>query len=252
MVKPEEITEVYCDGDVWCYRIGFSTQHQPHETPQPWFTIKWAIHETLERVRRKFPNATLYVCMTDERHNFRESIAVTTEYKGGRVTSKPYYWRKIRDWFYKQDNVIVSVNEEADDLMSKALMRSRYHACVSVDKDLKNTPGFHFDDFTGVEIIVTPTQAYRRFYTQLLTGDQVDNIKGCPRIGKVKAAAILQGCRTPEEFERAVGLAYACAAGVDDPEARMIEMGRLLWMRRVDGEIWNLRANGFTTKEVVG
>jgi len=52
-----------------------------------------------------------------------------------------------------------------------------------------------------------------------------------------------------------VGLAYACAVGyksktepfipMDDPEARMIEMGRLLWMRRTDDEMWNLRANGF-------
>jgi hypothetical protein len=250
-VKPnKEITEVYCDGDVWTYRIGFSSQHEPPDPPAPWFTIKWAIHETIDKVKRKYPNAKIYIALTDEKHNYREAIAVTTKYKGGRNAPKPYYWRKIRDYFYTHDDVIVSVNEEADDVMSKALMKGHHVACCTVDKDLKNTPGTHFNDKTGVEVKVLPLQAYRNFYIQMLTGDQIDNIKGCPGIGKTTAPRILKDCKSPEEFERVVGLCYASAKGVDDPEARMIEMGRLLWMRRVDDEMWDLRANGFTTKEV--
>lgn len=243
---------MFCDGDVWSYRIGYSSQHTPPETPAPWFTIKWAIHETIDKVQRKFPNAKVWITMTDEKENYRKAVAVTATYKGGRISTKPFFWRKIRNWIYEQDECILSVNEEADDIMSKRLMESRYHACVSVDKDLKNTPGVHWNDHTGIHIEVTPAMAYRNFYTQLLTGDQVDNIKGCPRIGKVKATTLLAGCRTPDEYERVIGLTYAVAKEVDDPEARMIEMGQLLWMRRLDNEMWDLRANGFTTREIVG
>jgi len=251
-IKDTDITDAFCDGDVWAYRIGYSSQHEPPETPAPWFTIKWAIHETIDKVKRKYPNANIWICLTDEKENYRKAVAVTAQYKGGRISTKPYFWRKIRDTFYKDARCIASVGEEADDVMSKKLMESPYHACVTVDKDLKNTPGTHWNDHTGVGAHVTPAMAYHNFYTQLLTGDQVDNIKGCPRIGKVKAMEILTGCRTPEEYECRVGLAYATAKGVTDPESRMIEMGQLLWMRRVDGEMWNLRANGFTTREVVG
>ncbi len=247
-MKPNvDVKEAYCDGDIWTYRIGFSVQHEPPHPPAPWFSVKWAIHETLDKVRRKYPNAKIYICLTDEKENYRIPIAVTRKYKGGRNAPKPYYWRKIRDYFEGLDECIMSVNEEADDVMSKALMSRPDVVCVSEDKDLKNTPGLHYNDKTGKELIINEAQAYRLFYTQLLTGDNVDNIPGCPRIGKTKAPLLLQGCQTPEEYERCVGLAYACAKGVDDPEAMMLEMGRLLWMRRVDDEMWNLRANGFTT-----
>lgn len=251
-VKQEEVTDVFCDGDVWCYRLAFSSQHEPPETPAPWFTIKWAIHETLDKVSRRYPNAKIHICLTDEHKNYRKAIAVTALYKGGRISTKPYWWRKVRDWFMADPRVNISVNEEADDVMSKKLMESPYHVCCTVDKDLKNTPGSHWNDRTGAHIVVTPAMAYRNFYMQLLTGDQVDNIKGCPRIGKAKAETIVRGCKTPEEYECAVGLAYACSKPVDDPEGRMVEMGRLLWMRRLDDEMWDLRANGFTTKEHVG
>lgn len=253
---------MFCDGDVWCYRLAFSSQHEPPDPPAPWFTIKWAIHETLDKVKRRFPNAAIHICMTDEHRNFRKEIAVTSKYKGGRVSVKPYWWRKVRDFFLNDTRCILSVNEEADDVMSKKLMESPYHACVSIDKDLKNTPGTHWNDHTGKGMHVTTHIAYRLFYTQLLTGDQVDNIKGCHRIGKAKAATMLEGCKTPEEYECVVGLAYSTVKGWkgedgewvenNDPEALVIEMGRLLWMRRVDDEMWNLRANGFTTKEHVG
>lgn len=252
MIPAEEVTEAWCDGDVWCYRIAHSSQHEPPQPPAPWFTIKWAIHETLDKVRRKYPNAEIYITMTDEHNNYRKDIAKTATYKGGRISVKPYWWRRLRDHFYNDPRCLLSVNEEADDLMSMALMNNPKAVCITVDKDLKNTPGRHWNDHTGLEVQMTPAASYRSFYTQLLTGDQVDNIKGCPRIGKTKAPEILQGCKTPEDFECAVGLAYACAKGVDDPEARMIEMGQLLWMRRIEGEMWNLRSNGFTTKETPG
>ena len=58
-MKPnKDIEQAYCDGDIWAYRIGYSTQHEPGTTPAPWFTVKWAIHETIDKVKRKFLTPT--------------------------------------------------------------------------------------------------------------------------------------------------------------------------------------------------
>jgi len=247
-VNPLNIRRVFCDGDIWAYRVGFIAQHEPPESPTPWFMVQEQAQLCIDNVQQKFPKADIIVCLTDPNHNYREQIAVTRPYKGTRHAPKPYWWKDLRAWFGSLDNTVMSDNEEADDVMSKVLMVDPKHTAICTeDKDLKNTPGIHFNDKTGVIENVTPAQAYRNFYTQLLTGDTVDNIPGCPGVGKAKAVSALVDCRSPEEFERVIGNLYANK--VEDPEAMMVEMGRLLWMRRQDDEMWDLRANGFTTKE---
>ena len=252
-LKSKDVLEAWCDGDIWNYRIGFSVQHKPPQPPAPWFTVKWAIDEAIDKVKRKYPNAKVIITLTDEHNNYRSGLSVTRKYKGGRVSVKPYYWRKIRDHLEAMDCTIVSQNEEADDLMSKALASGRKVVCVSEDKDLKNTSGLHFNDKTGRELWVTVPMARRNFYTQCLVGDTVDNIQGCPSVGKAKAVKLLEGVEAIEDYECIVGFQYAIAklrgTTIDDPEARLIEMARLLHMRTKDGEMWNLKANGGFTYE---
>jgi hypothetical protein len=244
----EDVEHAFCDGDVWAYRIGFAGQHTPPAQPFPWFTVVWGLDETIDKVKRKYPKAKIHICMTDEKNNYRESIAVTSKYKGGRLSSKPYWWRKLRDHIYTLDETIVSVNEEADDIMSKGLVKYGDKAvCVTVDKDLKNTFGRHFNDSTGVEVIISPERAYQNFYTQMVVGDRVDNIQGLKGHGVVSAWHLFEDCKTPEEYEEALLPVYDEVYG--NGEEVMIEMGRLLWMRRVDDELWDLRKNGFTTIE---
>lgn len=88
---------------------------------------------------------------------------------------------------------------EADDAVSILAARCRkdgtnYVIC-GVDKDLKQIPGLHYnytkDSFEEVGI---GQASYNLFY-QVLIGDTVDHIGGCPGIGKVKAPKILR----PEE-----------------------------------------------------
>jgi 5'-3' exonuclease len=76
---------------------------------------------------------------------------------------------------------------------------------------------------------------------QLLTGDPTDNIPGIYKVGPVKAKAMLEGCQEIEEYNEAVLKAYKdyfshCT------EADIINhiniIGRLLWIRREEGEEW--------------
>jgi 5'-3' exonuclease len=70
------------------------------------------------------------------------------------------------------------------------------------------------------------------FYTQVLTGDAVDNIIGLYRVGPVKAKKMLAECKTEEELYK------ACVDAYDGDVDRVIENARLLWLRRYVDQLW--------------
>ena len=96
------------------------------------------------------------------------------------------------------------------------------------------------------------------FYSQLITGDQVDNYPGIPGSGAKAAYELLQSCTTEEELFIAVRDAYkkALAGGSSEaietenyrggkamltPFQRMIEQGRLAHMQTYPGELWRAK-----------
>ena len=72
----------------------------------------------------------------------------------------------------------------------------------------------------------------RFFYSQILTGDKADNIIGLYGIGPKKAERILEDCESEEDMYE------ACLRSYNGDEDRVIENGRLLWLRRFVGQIW--------------
>lgn len=98
---------------------------------------------------------------------------------------------------------------EADDLIANRAKELGETNCLilSIDKDMKQIAGIHFDyyrpivkDEAGDRVltdcrglaVMTHQEAEYFFWKQMLMGDAGDNIKGVPRIGKVKAAKILE------------------------------------------------------------
>jgi len=127
------------------------------------------------------------------------------------------------------------------------------------DKDALTVPGWLYNPSTMLEpewISIKTARHY--FWTMALTGDVVDAIQGCPRIGKKKAVHILEGCKTDEDYWKAVirqyNLSYEKKLDADGyfhyehcytgeiikktPEEIAIEMCTLLHMLRYEGEIW--------------
>ena len=177
------------------------------------------------------------MCMSGET-NFREEVATILPYKENRSGSeKPYYFDMIREWLLDKPYTIVSENEEADDVISKALMQG--HVGSSPDKDLKNTPGDHYNFLTNKSYTITEDEASINFYRQMLTGDKTDNIPGIKGIGPVKAAQIVKEEDSPMERELAVWRVYR--EHYDKEIEAMTEVGQLLWMRREDNEMWKPR-----------
>jgi hypothetical protein len=172
--------------------------------------------------------------------NFRKAVAVTKPYKGNRKGDKPFYYQKVRDYLIDEFGATVSENEEADDTLSIAQTRDIDNTVIcTIDKDLWTVPGAKYDFKREESSYVTEYDGMRHFQYQMLAGDQVDNIQGVPKIGPVKAKKILNDNEDIQDAWVVIREAYRNSYSYNADDV-MLEMGRLLWMRRSVGQMWNL------------
>ena len=195
------MTRLLIDADILVYKAIASTEQEIEWEPDVW-TIHTDLNDALEAfneqinsiVERSGINDYL-LCFSDS-ENFRKKIY--KEYKANRAsTRKPVGFKPFRTKVIEQFRGVVKPTLEADDVLGiLATKNPDTTIIVSDDKDLMQIPGRHL---VGDEVIVvTERAADKMFYTQVLTGDPVDNYPGCPGVGKVKAEAILS---KPEAIE---------------------------------------------------
>lgn len=155
--------------------------------------------------------------------NFR--LELYPEYKANRKDShKPVHYQALRDYSTKYLGVAVANNMEADDILSIRAHELGFDKVVIVsnDKDMRTIPTSHFDWKNKDKGVVEVSQfdAWVNFYTQLLVGDTVDNIKGCPGVGPAKARIVLKNKTTDEEMLHACFAKYIEVYDGDEQEAR--------------------------------
>ncbi len=168
--------------------------------------------------------------------NFRKEIAVTAPYKGNRTQDKPKHYDLIREYLEKAWGCEIVQGQEADDaigIRAYEFEDIEDYVIMSIDKDLDMLRGWHYNFIKDKKYLVDDQQAIKHFYTQILTGDRVDNIVGLKGVGPKKAEKILQDCDTEEDMYKAVLEAY------DNDEERVLENGQLLWIRRKENQIWS-------------
>jgi hypothetical protein len=138
-------------------------------------------------------------CFSDKPYNvYRSKVAFEKEYKGNRKEKKEYreYEGKAEDAIAAAKYVIENCNSvfaeglEADDILSFLQDKDNTYI-ISNDKDLKQIPGYHFNqEILGLEE-VTEMDALKMLCMQLLKGDPTDNIQGIDKIGDKKALAFV-------------------------------------------------------------
>ena len=220
----------FVDADYLVYRVGFSSKEDTEAI-------------ACSRVQEQLFN-TVYVQLKCEDYdafitgktNFRFETATTHPYKGNRkLSEKPPHYAALRDKLVAL-GATISENQEADD--DVGIISTKYEGwIVHVDKDLNQLPGWHYNPVKDEQYYVTPFEGLVSFYTQLLTGDKIDNIVGLYGIGPVKAKKLLAGCETEQQLYQAVIAAYA--AHGEKPE-RVLENGQLLFLSRFEGQRWSL------------
>ena len=216
------------DADMMVYRIGFSCEDAEEKIACSRLT-EWVTEIVYFAL-----GCEDYKAWITGKTNFRNEVAVTVPYKGNRKDMvKPKHYDALRHHLTRLGAVITE-GEEADDAVAIESCRGNYWI-VHQDKDLNQLPGHHYNPVTDERYYVTEFEGLKNFYTQLLTGDRTDNIKGLDRIGPVKAEKILKDCKTEQELLQAVTKAYEDKG---EPFDRLVENGQLLWLRREPGQIW--------------
>jgi len=175
-------------------------------------------------------NATSFKAYLTGSSNFRKDIY--PEYKANRIDKpKPKYLQDCREYLVKYWDAIVSDGCEADDLLGAS--QTPDSIICTIDKDLLQIPGSHFNWVKGEFYEQTWLGGIRHFYEQLLKGDRSDNIPGLAGIGEKKAAKFLEGCETEQEmYEVCLGL-------YQHDKETMWRNGKLLWIWRSEGDIWD-------------
>lgn len=198
--------------------------------------------------------------------NFRIEVATVKPYKGNRKAEKPYHFDNLTAYICSLPGLRIANGMEADDLLGIYQCSGEKETVIcSRDKDLKMIPGWHYswpcglqppwgpelvDELGYINLIekVSPTNGkstwtikgcgIKFFYSQLVTGDGVDNIPGLPGAGPKKAIGV-------QDFDSEDGMfAFVAEMYLDkydeDWEERLLEQGRLLWMKRSMKDVWNL------------
>ena len=181
-------------------------------------------------------SCTSYEVFIGGYYNFRYELY--PEYKGNRdPKSKPIHEEELRKYLVARWDAQIVDGEEVDDRVSILQSTMDEETCiVTIDKDLDNTAGWHFNYDKDDMYLVTPADADLNFYRQLITGDKtVDNIPGLPRKGKVAAAKALPEALPIDDMCKVVWDMYQ---ELEFGRNYFIMNGQLLWMRREDDEYW--------------
>lgn len=162
-----------------------------------------ACQSTMHMIATKFPESLVQVYLSGER-NFRDNLWVTKKYKGNREQPKPTHLPKVREYLLGRWFAVVSQNQEADDDIGIANRNDT--VIVSVDKDLDQLPGWHWNWVKEELYYVTSKDADQFLYEQVISGDSTDNIPGLPGWGPVKARQYLDARGEQSLYEATVAL----------------------------------------------
>lgn len=170
----------------------------------------------------------------DSESNFRNAIAVTAPYKGNRTAAKPHHYDLIRERLLTYWDFHGIIGQEADDsLAQEQTEKGDKTVIVSIDKDMLQVPGWHYNFVNRTMQHVGPLQGFESFCIQLLMGDKVDNIVGLKQVGIKRATDIVRKTGTilgQLSLLRVVAMKYKEHG--DTELKHFKENAKLLWLRR--------------------
>lgn len=231
----------------------------PEPTPSFEDTVN-VLTGKIKEIKRVLKTETIPILFFTGHNNFRKELAVSKTYKGNRPSEKPYFYEDLKGYIEINYPTREEDNLEADDLMAmyqtheltfkKMDFYPKDTCIVTVDKDLRQVNGWHYspeghnypsfgpkfvtDENSYIELSPNGKKVigtgWKFFYSQLLTGDTVDNIPGLPLYGPKKAVPLLVDTTTEGEAYELVREAYRDKCLMADDY--LLEQARLLWMVR--------------------
>jgi hypothetical protein len=113
------------------------------------------------------------------------------------------------------------------DLQSKALI-------CSIDKDLKQIPGLHYNYNKEEYSEVSEEEAVYNLALQTLIGDNGDNIKVNHGLGPKKASIIIRPSMTKYKNIKYIYLTYIKFNGIDEAKSKLKQIYNLVRLRNMN------------------
>jgi len=196
-----------------------------------WDAAREDIDNMMKRILET-TGATEFECYITGSNNFRYDV--DPDYKANRKgKTDPRYRQDANSYLVTEYGARVTDGFEADDALGRDQCKAEPGTTIlcSIDKDLKQIPGHHYNWRKNEFDFVTPLDGLRLFYRQLLTGDVTDNVHGVRGIGPVKSARIINDLEAEEDMFSAVEAMYSS-------QERLLMNGRLLYIWQKDNDDW--------------
>ena len=216
---------ILTDGDMLVYRVGFACDEESEKVAIQ--TMANYISELISDLSEHYDNHKLYLTGSS---NFRNEVAVSQPYKGGRPSRKPVHKDLLREYMLDAWKAELSDNMEADDCIAIKSTELEHKSIIcSLDKDFLQIPTKIYDYTKKFMKEVDERSATEWLYRQALMGDRVDNIAGVNGIGPKKAEKALADWTTERElYERCLKLYEDNELNAD----RLYESLQLLYLLR--------------------
>jgi 5'-3' exonuclease len=209
------------DGDTLIYQAAAANEYEAQ-----WSEWMWTLHARLDAAIEQLDDtikgiveglqAGAVVVALSDKENWRKRVMPS--YKSNRASKrKPVIYEPLREYVGGKYKTYVKDGLEGDDVLgilaTHPLLIKGEKIVVSIDKDMATIPGLHLNDKKAREQMtegqtyadfirtVTPEEADRFHLIQTLAGDATDGYPGCPGIGVVRAAALLDEGKVLEPRE---------------------------------------------------
>jgi DNA polymerase-1 len=194
------------DGDIMMYRLCW--------TVDPTSTI-YTVHSHIDKYVTELLDKTgcsHYIGILGINGSANPKYVIAPDYKRGRPTEKPPHWTLVLNYLITKWKFVPIAACETDDAIALCAYHLKDTIVVSADKDLLQIHGKHF--IMGVKrkgvvvredkiTTISKEEAELNYYKQLLSGDDVDNVKGIPGIGEKTALKLLKD-KTSKEMNQIV------------------------------------------------
>lgn len=254
------------DGDILCYRCAFAAEktkyvvlypeadesigHEfyntfkdiPKDIPKEWIWSRkevepeelaiQATQATLQSILNKLGTDSYEIYLSDT-FSFREKLATTARYKGNRDgQQRPVHYGVVRQALLREGACICPDQLEADDMLGiRGTGLGSECVIVSIDKDLLQIPGRHFNWVTDSYTEIDGREGCLRLGCQILSGDATDNVPGLPGIGEVKARKYLEGSTSTRDMVSRIQELYKAQRG-EQGEQYLLEQGAMVYILR--------------------
>lgn len=182
------------DGDIIAYRAAAVADKESWGISS--LSLLYAnVDSMMEAISHYVDQGETIVCLSSST-NFRKVLY--SDYKANRKTAKPKLLSHAISYLHKEYGGSSIKGYEADDMI--AMLMTNGDVCVSLDKDMMQLRGTHFNFVKNRFTTVSNKEAINNFIYQMIVGDTTDNVKGLVGRGKVFADAFISNNNAVSEL----------------------------------------------------